>query len=113
MKTTTRSLILPLLVAAGFAAASVQAAPVPFSATDAGTLVSGPASRSITIDANTRAIHVVNGETVNFTIDGQQFTYAFNAWNTINTIDLATIAPKNVKVPQTRIYIAPNPSYLG
>jgi hypothetical protein len=87
--------------------------PKPFSPLDAGMLVNAEGDRNIAVGAGTRYVNVVNGETVTFTVDGQRFTYAFNAWDTINSIDLAAIAPKGVKVPPVRVYIAANPAYQG
>jgi hypothetical protein len=114
MKNLTRNLILSLLTGATLAAGAAQAMPKTFSPLDAGTLVPGAdAGRRIEIGANTHAVNVTNGETVTFTVNGQRFTYAFDAWNSINSIDLSAIAPKDVTVPQVRVYIAPNPLSLG
>jgi len=117
MKTTlpalARTLILPLLVATGLAAGAVHAMPKPFSPLDAGMLVMAPANRSIEIGAHTRYVNVTNGETVEFDVGGKHFTYAFDAWNSIGAVDLMAIAPKDVAVPQVRVYIAPNPLSVG
>jgi hypothetical protein len=114
MKASPRTLILPLLAAASLAAGAAQAMPKPFSPLDAGMLVTNTiGDRSLAIGADTRYVNVVNGETVTFTVGGASFTYAFNAWETITSIDLSAIAPKDVKVPQVRVYIAPNPIGQG
>jgi hypothetical protein len=70
-------------------------------------------ARNVAVGADTRYVNVVNGETVSFKVDGKTFTYAFNAWNSIGAVDLSAIAPKDVKVPQVRVYIAPNPLGQG
>jgi hypothetical protein len=113
MKNLTRTLILPLLAVATLAGGAAQAMPKPFSPLDAGTLVTGAAGRSIEIGANTRAINVTNGETVTFTVGDKRFTYAFDAWSSITSIDLSAIAPKDLSVPQVRVYIAANPLSQG
>jgi hypothetical protein len=113
MKALTRPLIVAL-AAAGLASGAAQAMPKPFSPLDAGMLVENTAGdRSIEIGADTRYVNVTNGETVSFLVDGRRFSYTFDAWNSIAAIDLAKIAPSDVKVPQVRVYIAPNPLGQG
>lgn len=113
MKALTRTLVFTL-AAAGFVTGSAQAMPKPFSPLDAGMLVeSTAADRSIEIGADTRYVNVTNGETVSFLVDGRRFSYTFDAWNSIAAIDLAKIAPSDVKVPPVRVYIAPNPLGQG
>jgi hypothetical protein len=114
MKALTRTLFLPLLAAAGIAAGTAHAMPKPFSPLDAGMLVANTdGNRNIEIGTGTRYVNVTNGETVTFTVDGQRFAYAFNAWNSIGVINLSAIAPKDLKVPEVRVYIAPNPIGQG
>ncbi len=110
MHARLHSLALVLVAAAGAA----HAMPKAFSPLDAGMLVPGAdGARTVTIGADTRFVNVVNGETVNFTVSGKSFTYAFNAWNSIGAIDLSAIAPKDLKAPPVRVYIAPNPLGQG
>lgn len=111
--TVARKLALSLLAASTMLAGAAHAMPHPFSALDTGMLVNAQGERNIEINANTRAVNVTNGETVSFTVGGQHFTYAFNAWDTIGAIDLSAIAPKDVTVPAVRVYIARNPLSQG
>jgi hypothetical protein len=114
MNASIRTLLVPLLAAASFATGTAQASPKPFSPLDAGMPVADAAGeRSIDVSTDRHYINVVNGETVTFVVGGKRFTYAFNAWNTIGAIDLSSIAPKDLRVPQVRIYIAPNPASQG
>jgi len=114
MKAPTRTLFLPLLLAAGFAAGTAHAMPKPFSPLDTGMLVTNTTGdRSLAIGPDTRYVNVTNGETITFTLNGASFTYAFDAWNTIGVVDLSAIAPRDLKVPQVRVYIAPNPVSQG
>jgi hypothetical protein len=114
MKAPTRTVLLALLAAAGLTAGAAHAMPKPFSPLDTGMLVTNTmGDRSLAIGADTRYVNVTNGETVTFKVDGASFTYTFNAWDTIGVVDLSAIAPKDVKVPQVRVYIAPNPIGQG
>jgi hypothetical protein len=113
---TTRTLIAAFALAAGTAVsmAPAQAMNHPPKLADIGTAVAtGSANRTIVVDAQTRWINVTNGETVRFDVNGRQFTFAFDAWNNINSVDLSAIAPGDVMAPMVRVYIAPNPLSQG
>jgi hypothetical protein len=111
--TLARRMVLSLLAAAGFAAGSAHAMPRPFSPLDAGMLVNAAGERTIAIDEHTRYANVTNGETVTFKVGDERFTYAFDAWNSVGSVDLSAIAPKDLAVPHVRVYIAPNPLGQG
>jgi hypothetical protein len=117
MKTSIRTLVLPLLLAgAAFASTSAQAIPRPHAANYYGTLDINAApntGRLIRIDEHTRWVNVTNGDTVRFDVDGKTFTYTFDAWNSVNSLELSAIAPADVSVPKVRVYIAQNPLYVG
>lgn len=111
---TTRTLILSALAAAVVAAAPAQAMQHPLKSADIGApVMTTTADRTIVIDAHTRWVNVTNGETIRFDVDGHRFTYAFNAWNNVNSVDFATIVPDGVAAPMLRVYIAPNPLGRG
>jgi hypothetical protein len=119
MKKSIRILALPLLAAAAFAATSAQASSFTYSVADYGMLDSGAAAaagadHTVKIDANTRYVNVTDGDTVRFDLGGGKgFTFTFDAWSSIDSFDLAAIAPAGVSVPNVRVYIAQNPLYVG
>jgi hypothetical protein len=101
------------LVFAGLSAAS-HAAPPSGTAADYGVLVpAGAAMRTIAIDAGTTSVNVANGETVRFTLDGQDFTWHFDTYRDATSFDLAAIVPAGVKAGAVRVYVASNPLYRG
>jgi hypothetical protein len=117
MNTSIRTLVLPLLLAgAALGASSAQAIPRTHNADYYGTPDVGTrpgAGRTIAVDARTRFINVTDGETVRFEVGGQRFTFTFDAWNSVNSVELSAIAPAGVTVPPVRVYIAQNPLYVG
>lgn len=116
MNKSIRTLALPLLLASAAVATTAAHAAPAHDGADYGTLVTGAAAgtgRPLVIDAHTRWVNVTNGETVRFDVGGQQFTYAFNTYDNVNSIDLASIAPAGVSVPNVRVYIAPSARYVA
>ena len=73
----------------------------------------GYADCTIEIGDSTRYVNVSNGQTVRFVIGAQSFSYTFNALGNVNALQLSEIAPAGLAVPDVRIYLAPNPLYLG
>jgi hypothetical protein len=71
------------------------------------------AMRTIAIDAGTSAVNVTNGETVQFSVDGQSFTWHFDTYRDATSFDLGAIAPANIKPGMVRVYVASNPLYRG
>lgn len=111
---TTRTLILSILTGALFAAAGAQASPSQPVRADYGTAaMDGTAQRTIVVDGHTRWANVTNGETVRFDLGGKRFTFTFQAWDSLGSVDLQAIAPDGVAVPAVRVYIAPNPLNQG
>lgn len=111
---TARILILSAIASTVAAIAPAQATPNPFNRNDAGMVVNTHApNRTIVVDANTRSINVTDGETVQFDVGGQRFSYAFNAWNSIDSVPLSAIVPNGVTAPKVRVYIAQNPLTEG
>jgi phage gp45-like len=120
MKTTRRLLLALATIATGtvVAVAPAQAMQHPLTSADIGSTVMTPAggtvdARTIVVDDHTRWVNVTNGETVQFDVNGHRFTYAFNAWPNVNSVELTTIAPDGVAAPMVRVYIAPNPISQG
>ena len=109
MTPLTRTLALSLILAAAGAA---NAMPRTTMTPDAGRLTTGDtADREVVVDASTRWVNVTNGQTVRFNVGGQRFTFAFDAWPSMDSVPLSAIGPKGVAVPDVRVYIAPNPLY--
>lgn len=71
------------------------------------------AMRTIVVDGNTKWVNVTNGETVQFSVDGQSFTWHFDTFPDETSFDMAKIAPAGIKAGSIRVYVAPNPLYRG
>ena len=71
------------------------------------------AHRTIVVQDRTRHENVTNGESVQFDVNGQRFTFAFNNWPNKDIVDLSVIAPDGVTTPNVRVYIAPDPMSRG
>jgi len=71
------------------------------------------AMRTVVVDGNTKWVNVTNGETVQFSVEGQSFTWHFDTFPDETSFDLAKIAPASIKAGSIRIYVAPNPLYRG
>ena len=111
MNKLTRTLALSI-AATALAAGTAAAMPRQQNPMDFGRIVtSDTADRTVVVDASTRWVNVANGQTVRFTAGGQTFTFAFDAWPSVDSVPLSAISPKGVKVPDVRVYIAPNPLY--
>jgi len=112
MKTMQR-----LTIALAFAAASIggaHAAGLNGTAADYGTQTAAAnADRIINIDAGTKYVNVDNGETVQFKVDGQMFTWHFDTVGNGTSFDLSKIAPASAKLQGIQAYVAANPLYRG
>lgn len=71
------------------------------------------AARTIVINGDTKWINVENGETVQFSIGGQSFTWNFSTFPGETSFDLTRIVPAGVKIGNVRVYVAANPLYRG
>jgi hypothetical protein len=70
------------------------------------------AARVISIDSSTKYVNVEDGETVQFEVQGQCFTWHFSTFpNT--AFDLRRIAPSGISVGAVEVYVASNPLYRG
>lgn len=114
MTSFTRNLILSLLAGAAIASTSAGAATFRGVSDDYGQVVATSAvDKVVQVDASTRWINVTDGQTVRFDTDGKSFTFNFATWPGGQQVDLSTIAPKDMVVPNVRVYIAANPRYFG
>lgn len=71
------------------------------------------AARTIVINSDTKWVNVENGETVQFSIGGQSFTWNVSTFPGATSFDLSKIAPAGVKLSNIRVYVAANPLYHG
>lgn len=71
------------------------------------------AARTIAINHYTNWVEVKDGETVNFTKDGQTFAWHFDGINTLSEIDLNKIAPTGMLHHLVKVYIDRTPAYDG
>lgn len=114
MTSFTRNLILSMFAGAAIASTSASAATFRGVSDDYGQVVTTSAvDKVVKVDASTRWFNVTDGQTVRFDVDGKSFTFNFATWPGDQQVDLSTIAPKDMVVPNVRVYIAPNPLYFG
>lgn len=75
----------------------------------------GTASRTISITPRTRAINVHDGETVRLDVNGKTFEWTFDIPTRNGMISLSDIAPTATETGsgRVRVYVSPNPLYLG
>lgn len=71
------------------------------------------AARTIVINSDTKWVNVENGETVQFSVGGQSFTWNVSTFPGATSFDLSKIAPAGVKLSNVRVYVASNPLYRG
>jgi hypothetical protein len=64
------------------------------------------------LSPSTKWINVTNGETVSFIENGKKFTWDFNSYDDVS-LQLSTIAPKELGFPNVRLYVARNPINTG
>jgi hypothetical protein len=110
MKVNALLLSLLLTGPALLVASGAQAAPP---ASDYGMVAAqGVPARTINIDSSTRWVNVADGETVRFDVDGKSFNWTFGTrYRGEAVVDLATIAPPDVHVPDVRAYVAADARY--
>jgi phosphate-selective porin len=94
--------------------AGAQAAGPSGTAADYGTLAPATAAaRTIVINGDTKWVNVENGETVQFSVGGQTFTWNFSTFPGTTSFDLSKISPAGVQFGTVRVYVASNPLYRG
>lgn len=112
MKAIHSTIVLGAALCASLLTGLAQAAAAPHPASYYGNVARAEAAdRQITIAAGTTSVNVTNGETVTFVIGEQRFTFSFQTWSNTQTLDLAAIAPADIKVPAVRVYVAGSPLY--
>jgi hypothetical protein len=71
------------------------------------------AERCVVIKAGAESVNVTNGETVQFVLGADSFSWHFDTFPNLNVFDLAQIAPAGVQVGHIKVYVAPSARYLG
>lgn len=71
------------------------------------------ATRTIVITPDTRWVNVTGGETVTFIVGDKSFAWTFNVASNVFTFDLNRIAPPGVLDRPVKVYVAPDPRYIG
>lgn len=108
MKTITL-FVLALALGSGALAARPAAIPADYGQ-PAATASTG---RIIDLTPNTKYVNLTNGETVQFTMNGKQFGWHVSTYPGLGAFDLKQIAPPGIEAGKIRVYVAPNPLYLG
>jgi hypothetical protein len=78
-----------------------------------GTATTAAAGRTVEITPMTKWVNVANGETVTFIQGGNTFTWHFDALPAVTNFGLDRIAPSTFGNVQARVYVAPDPTFLG
>jgi len=68
--------------------------------------------RVITVDAETKYINVQQGEIIKFVFQEKSFIWKFDTFNRV-PFDFGEIAPIHFANPKAKIYLEPNPLYIG
>jgi hypothetical protein len=71
------------------------------------------AMRTVVITPDTKSVNVTGGETVRFVIGDKSFAWTFNVASSVFSFDLNRIAPPGVLDHPVKIYVAPDPRYIG
>lgn len=74
--------------------------------------VAGP-DRSIGVDAGTRWVNVTGGETIEFKVGGESFTWRFDTFSNSPVFDLREIAPAGALNRSITVYVSPNPADIS
>lgn len=69
--------------------------------------------RMITVSPTSKYINVTNGETVSISANGKTFSWQVRTFPHETAFDLSKVAPQGVAVPDVKVYVAPDPRYLG
>ena len=117
MNTTRATLLmlsLSLTMSGALLAGTAQAAAPSGGAADFGSLVAASAAtRVITLTPATRYVNVDDGETVRFVSGTQNFTWHFDTYPGVTSVNLSTLAPAAAALHGVRVYVGGNPLYQG
>lgn len=69
--------------------------------------------REIVITPDTRHVNVTGGETIRFIVGDKIFAWNFFVARTVSNFDLNAVAPPGVLDHPVRVYVAPDPRYIG
>jgi hypothetical protein len=79
-----------------------------------GSPVTGAAADyTINISANTNYVNVKLGDTVRFVSGNKEFTWSFDAGNTVWAVELSQIAPAGMLDHRINVYVSPFRRYFG
>lgn len=71
------------------------------------------ATRTIVITPDTRYINVTGGDVVKFVAGDKTFAWSFDVGSAVNSFDLNRVAPPGALGRTVKVYVAPDPRYLG
>jgi hypothetical protein len=71
------------------------------------------ANRTIVISPDTRYVNVEGGEVIRFVVGGKEFGWDFYVARTVHTFDLKEVAPVGLLDHSVRVYLTPDPRYVG
>jgi hypothetical protein len=71
------------------------------------------ATRTIVITPDTKWVNVTGGETVRFVVGDKSFAWKFNVASSVFSFDLNRIAPPGMLDHPVKVYVAPDPRYIG
>ena len=104
----------PAVLAACAAHASAAPDAKPGSKASYGTPApAASADYHLTVTPNTKWLNVDNGDTVQFDAAGKSFTWHFSTLWDSTALNLSAIAPADVKVGTTRVFVGADPKYLN
>lgn len=71
------------------------------------------AGRTIVISPNTKHVNIEGGEIIRFVAGDKEFTWNFFVAKTVNSFALNEIAPPGMLDHAVRVYLTPDPRYIG
>lgn len=66
--------------------------------------------RTIVVTPETKKVHVTNGETIKFEVNGQAYTWKFDLYHQEGVVDLSLILPES-HADGVKVYVAEDPLY--
>jgi hypothetical protein len=71
------------------------------------------AAYTIVITPDTKWLNVTGGDVVKFVAGDKSFAWAFNVAFGVSSFDLNRVAPPGILGRTVRVYVAPDPRYIG
>lgn len=69
------------------------------------------ATRTVVLGSGPQSINVVNGDTVRFVGNGEEFAWTFNTSPIVQVVNLNQVAPGAAQGKDRLVYVAPSPLY--